>query len=257
MKRMQLVEIEDQPWCPRAVRDGSTDWLRFMADVSRAFVPAAAHLERAFAAIGKRRVIDLCSGGGGPWLSLSRALPEAEIELSDLYPNLPAFRDVSARSQGRVRFREEAVDATNVPVALDGVRTMFNSFHHLPPPLARAVLQDAVNKRRPIAIFEGFSHRGLGMGFMALQIPLLLLLTPFVRPWSLSRFVLTYAVPAIPMLVAFDGTASMFRLYLGDEMRALIASVDGHERFDWDVGTTRMPHLPLGVAHAVGVPRPR
>jgi hypothetical protein len=34
MRRMHLFEIEDQSWCPRAVRDAMTDYLRF-APVSR------------------------------------------------------------------------------------------------------------------------------------------------------------------------------------------------------------------------------
>lgn len=37
MRRRQLVEIEDLAWCPRAVRDGGTDWLRFIADSTRMF----------------------------------------------------------------------------------------------------------------------------------------------------------------------------------------------------------------------------
>lgn len=255
MRRLSVPEIEDQAWCPRAVRDGGTDWLRFMADVSRAFTPIAPKIERAFAAIGERRVLDLCSGGGGPWLSLIRALPNASVELSDLYPNVRAFEDVQARSNGRVAFRREPVDATNVPRELSGVRTMFNCFHHLPPRLARAVLQDAVSKRQPIAIFEGLSHRGIGVAFVALQIPAMFLLTPFIRPVRWSRFALTYLLPLIPGLVAFDGTMSMLRLYLGDELHELVRSLDGHETFEWDIGTTRASHLPVGVAHLVGVPR--
>jgi hypothetical protein len=32
MKRLHLFEFEDQPWFPRIVRDGMTDYLKFVAN---------------------------------------------------------------------------------------------------------------------------------------------------------------------------------------------------------------------------------
>jgi hypothetical protein len=258
MRRRQLVEIEDLPWCPRAVRDGGTDWLAFMANSTNAFAPAAPLVRRAMEAVGTSRVLDLCSGGGGPWLTLERELARsgpAAVELSDLYPNAAALRDACVRSGGRVNFRPESIDATNVPADLPGVRTMFNAFHHFPPEAASAILADAVAKRRAIAIFEGVHRRAIGFGAMPLQLPAILLLTPFVRPFRWSRLFFTYALPMIPLLVLFDGTVSFLRLYLPDELRELVASVPGHGSFTWDIGTTMIPGLPVGLTHLVGVPR--
>jgi hypothetical protein len=249
VRRLNVPEIEDQRWCPASIRDGGTDWLRFMADTSKAFDRIAPKLERALRSSTQARVLDLCSGGGGPWLSLSKALPGIPVELSDLYPNLRAFETVAANSDGRIGFRKEPVNATDVPEELGGVRTLFNSFHHLPPELARAVLQDAVRKRQPIAIFEGMNHRGLGIASVLLQMPLIFLLTPFVRPWRWRRLALTYLLPAIPLLVLFDGTMSMLRLYMPDELRELVASLEGADTYDWDVGRT------FTIIHLVGTPR--
>jgi hypothetical protein len=67
---------------------------------------------------------------------------------------------------------------------------------------------------------------------------------------------LTYVVPLIPLLVLFDGTVSMLRLYSRDELRELVATVPGHDTFTWNIGTTRLPGLPVGLTHLVGVPRP-
>jgi hypothetical protein len=83
----------------------------------------------------------------------------------------------------------------------------------------------------------------------------ILLLTPFVRPFRWSRLLFTYGVPLIPLLVLVDGTVSMLRVYLADEMRELVASVPGHQRFEWDIGATRLPGLPIGLTHLVGVPK--
>jgi hypothetical protein len=258
MRRRQLVEIEDLPWCPRAVRDGGTDWLAFMANATNVFSVVAPMIRHALDATGTARVLDLCSGGGGPWLTVERALARSgpvAVELSDFYPNVAALREVCARSGGRVNFRAESIDASNVPVELAGVRTIFNSFHHFPPDAARSILADAVGKRRAIAIFEGVSHRAIGLVFMPLQLPAILLLTPFVRPFRWSRLFFTYLVPLIPLLVLFDGTVSMLRLYLPEELRALVATVPGHDTFTWNIGTTKMPGVPVGLTHLVGVPK--
>ncbi len=41
MRRRQLIEIEDQPWCPTAVRDGLTEYLQFISDRTEPYAAAA------------------------------------------------------------------------------------------------------------------------------------------------------------------------------------------------------------------------
>jgi len=258
MRRRQLVELEDLPWCPRAVRDGGTDWLGFIANTTHAFDRVAPKIRAAMAASGTDQILDLCSGGAGPWLTLQKELAKTgpvRVTLSDLYPNMSAWDDVQRRGGGRRTFQVAAIDATNVPAELKGVRTMFNAFHHFPPETAAAILADAVRKRRAIAIFEGTNRRWVGWIAMPLQLPAILLMTPFVRPFRWSRLLFTYVVPLIPLLILFDGTMSFLRLYLDDELRELVASVPGHETFAWEIGS--LPAWsPVGVPYLIGVPRP-
>ncbi|MBX3201847.1 MAG: class I SAM-dependent methyltransferase [Labilithrix sp.] len=259
MRRIQLIELEDHPWCPKAVRDGGTDWLQFLANATRVFDTIAPKIRAAMNATGTTHIVDLCSGGGGPWLTLERELAKSgpiDVALTDLYPNMTALESMRERSGGRCQFRSEGVDATNVPLELDGVRTMFNCFHHFAPENARAILSDAVRKRRSIAVFEGVDQRLLPILAMPLQAVGLALFTPFIKPFKLSRFALTYAVPLIPFIIMFDGTASMLRIYSPDELRELVFSVPGHETFDWDIGTTKVPISPFALTHLVGTPRP-
>ena len=152
-------------WCPKAVRDGGTDWLGFVANVSRLFSSAAPQLRSAMIATGTTRILDLCSGGG-PWRTLAPQLVKsgpATVTLSDLYPNLAALATLRERGDGLIDFRSSSIDATDVPADLDGVRTMFSAFHHFAPTVAAAILMDAVRKRRAIAIFEGIEHRAIGL----------------------------------------------------------------------------------------------
>ena len=52
MRRIHLLEIEDEPWCPRALRDGGTDWLQFMGNQARAFDAIAPKLRAVMQQLG-------------------------------------------------------------------------------------------------------------------------------------------------------------------------------------------------------------
>ena len=90
MRRLHLAEIEDQSWCPRPVRDAATDYLEFMIRLGNAYAPVAPLLREALRRTGARRIVDLCSGGGGPW---PRLLPELGLNVRN-EPNYPGCRGV-------------------------------------------------------------------------------------------------------------------------------------------------------------------
>ena len=88
MGRLHLLELEDQPWYPAAVRDAATDFLRFALESGDIYAPAAPLLQDLLARTGTRQIVDLCSGGGGPWTRLLPALDsDVRVCLTDLYPN--------------------------------------------------------------------------------------------------------------------------------------------------------------------------
>ncbi|MGF6545425.1 class I SAM-dependent methyltransferase [Paraburkholderia youngii] len=258
MRRLHLLEIEDQPWCPRALRDGGTDWLHFLANSHKGFNVIAGKLREAMRRVGSDRIVDLCSGGGGPWQTLAPLLAlsgRVMVQLTDFYPNRAAYERISAGSTNCVTYVSEPVDAMNVPSRFDGVRTMFNSFHHFRPDDARAILADAVTKRRAIVVVEGADHRLLGIVFILVMPLMMLALTPLIRPFRWSRLALTYVLPAIPLLCLFDGIVSMLRIYNPDELREMVASIPDQQSFDWDIGTLPVQGSPLGLTYLVGVPR--
>jgi len=240
----------------RACFAAVTDHLRFLAEITRGFEPVVPMLERALAASSVRRVVDLCSGGGGPWAGLCARLPDVEVVLTDLYPNHAAFDAIEARTGGRVRGRREATDATDVAVA--GVRTLFNGFHHLPPEAALGVLRDAVEKAQPILIVEASDHRGIGMGVVSLAAASSFVVAPFVRPFRWERLALTWAVPVIPALLFYDGVASMLRLYGTEDLHDLVARADPQRRFTWEIASASVPGVPIGgLRTLLGLPSSR
>src|SRR5271156_6186257 len=76
MQRKAWFEIHDHRLFPGFLRDLVTDALEAMWNARDIYGPLAPRLERALAESGTRRVVDLCSGGGGPWIGLSRCLSE-------------------------------------------------------------------------------------------------------------------------------------------------------------------------------------
>ncbi len=195
--RLRLFEFEDLPWFPRPIRDGGMDFLRTMWELGKWHRPLIPVLRQALVKTESERIVDLGSGGGGPWLAmygeLAVSLPGIQVTLTDRYPNVRAFHVARERTRGGIDFSAEPVDATAVPAHLRGFRTMFFVMHHFSPVLLRAVLRDAVEQRCPIGFFD--------MTAFPTPPPLLLaalgnpvgiwLVTPFVRPFRWSRLLWT------------------------------------------------------------------
>ena len=207
MNRMQLVELEDLPWFPSVLRDGGTAFLEFAERTSghgRMLVPP---LERALDATGETRIVDLCSGGGGPAASIADELARrgrnVTVTLTDLYPNAPAYERAERESGGKVTGFTRSVDATAVPAELPGVRTIFNAFHHFPREQAKKVLADAVAQRKAIGVFEVVS-RELPMLPLLLLTPLTVTFSlPMWRPFRWSWVPFTWLLPVMQQNLHF------------------------------------------------------
>src|SRR3981081_1030316 len=93
----RFLEFHDQEWFPKSLRDYVTDALQFVLSLGGIYRPIFHRLNEAIQASGAERVVDLCSGGGGPWLWLYKLVCEKsrrsmEVCLTDKYPNIPAFQ---------------------------------------------------------------------------------------------------------------------------------------------------------------------
>ena len=71
MRRVQFIELHEQPWFPRSVRDEITDALQFGLNLLTVYAPIAPMLQNALDSTRSRSLVDVCSGGGGPWPDLS------------------------------------------------------------------------------------------------------------------------------------------------------------------------------------------
>ena len=257
MKRVHLFEIHDQDWCPRAIRDAETDYLQFVIAKTKPYAAMLSILADALQRTATRQVLDLCSGAGGPWLWLHPVLAErgvkVSVHLTDKYPNVDAIGQSSRLTDQAVRYHPQSVDATRVPDELAGFRTMFSAFHHFRPEQARTVLADAVRKREGIAVFEGTQRSVLAMLLMLLVPLMVLLMTPFIRPFRWSRLFWTYLIPVVPLVSLFDGWVSCMRTYSVNELRELTEALDS-PNYHWETGAVKSRSGPIPISYLIGVP---
>lgn len=257
MRRIQFVEIEDLPGAPHFIRKGITDFLEVLWRVGIPRKAMAQRLGRALALSGETEIVDLCSGGGGPWKKLASDLAEqgvpVRVTLTDLFPNAEALGRREEEGGGRITFSRQGVDATKVPPGLSGFRTLFGAFHHFPPDMARAILADAAEQGRGIAVFES-TRRSWPTLLCCLGIPYCLwAATPFIRPFSWSRLFWTYIIPVIPLALLFDSVVSCLRTYTVEELGEMTAGLGG-EGYTWDIGLMFCFPYPVPMLYCVGTP---
>jgi hypothetical protein len=252
VKRFHLFELEDQPWFPATIRDLATDYLHFIETALRLDGMLVPLVARALAESGATRIVDLCSGGSGPVPGLVRALNAKGIEvtatLTDLYPNIHAFEQIAANAD--LSFATEPVDARAVPPSLNGLRTIFNGFHHLRPNDARSVLHAAASARQPIAIFE-ISERSARTIPVVLTPLMVWAVTPLMKPFLWRRLLWTYLIPLVPLTCLWDGIVSQLRAYTPDELRGLAA---GSAPMRWEIGQAPFARGRGRLTYLIGVP---
>jgi hypothetical protein len=241
MKLYHLFEIEDYTWCPHSVREGITDYLRFAIKMLGIFKTVPQLIKELIETANCKTIIDLCSGGGG---GIENVLSELEhmgikdikIVLTDKFPNLSSFEFIKGKSENKITYYPDPVEADKVPVELNGIRTIFSSFHHFDKVYAKSVLMDAINSNSPIAIFEGAGRSILNIiGVFFTTIIFMFLFTPFIKPFKISRIIYTYFIPLIPIFGTWDGMVSICRISKPDELLKFIEELE-NKNYTWNSG---------------------
>ena len=74
MRRIHLFEFTDLTWYPQTFRDIQTDYLQFVTTRGSGHENLVPLFAKALGAAGTNEIVDLCSGGTGPWLRLREQL---------------------------------------------------------------------------------------------------------------------------------------------------------------------------------------
>ena len=257
MPRFHLIEFEDQKWFPKNIRNYMTDFLQFVTNQFDLFKGSAPILQKGIEKSGGTQIIDLASGGGGAWLKLIGHLkdsnPNLKVRLTDYYPNHTAFEKMVQQGNGHLDFEKESVNALQVPKHLKGFRTQFLSFHHFKPADAQQILQNAVDNKAVIGIFEA-QKRSIAHFIQFFFSPInVLLMTPFIRPFSLGRLIFTYLIPIVPVFVWWDGLVSVLRTYSVEEMQTMTKQLKNADHFEWEIGAIKTG--PVTNLYLLGYPK--
>ena len=238
-----MFEFTDLSWYPQVFRRMQTDYLQFAASLGSGHKNLIPLFVKALRKAEPKEIVDLCSGGTGPWIRLQEQLEQAglsvRIKLTDKYPNPDAIQKWSNESLRGIEYLAEPVDAMDVPSHLTGMRTLFEGFHHFKPEQAAMLLRDAFEKREAIGIFEASLKPPLEIPLLV-SSPLItfvsyLLLTPFIKPRTISRFLWTYLIPIVPLATCWDGVISLLRVYSPQELMELIKPFQS-QAYTWEVG---------------------
>lgn len=257
MKRYRFFEFEDYPWFPDALRTGMLDYLRFLIRLLRVYHSTVPILLEVLEKTGETQIVDLGSGGGGPVVqiqqNLNRQNKQVKFILTDKFPNPDAWRYLSEKTKGQIDFYPNLVDAENVPAELHGVRTLFSAAHHFRPEQIKAILQAAVDQKQAICLFDGGDKNWFFLlGSLLVHPVVFFFCTPFLRPFKISRLVLTYLIPLIPITTIWDGCVSLLRLYRPQEFLQLAQSIST-KTYTWKAGKTRN-NLGVHVTYLIGYP---
>ena len=248
MRRVHVLEFEDLHWFPTWLRTPMTNVIVVLARALGVTTVLARLVSRALEEQQIDQVVDLGSGGGGVMPEVLERVREApatrnaELTLTDLYPNLDALKTFNDSDTRELRYLADPVDATDFSSVPPGLKTMVNCFHHMRPAQARAILQAAHDAREPILIYEMATNKlpfPVWLLGLPIALPLValtcLLLTPFVRPVTARQLLLTYVIPLVPIFYAWDGQASMPRLYSPEDMDELLEGLDS-SGYRWEKG---------------------
>ena len=254
MPRLHLIELHEQAWMPSLLRDCVTDYLRTATKVAGQYDLIQGEIQSMLLATGAKEILDLGSGAGAGWPELQPQLSDADghpvrVILSDMSPNLPAWKKIEADSGGQISYLPGSTDARKPGRA--GFRTLFNVFHHFRPADARAIVEDADRQQQPFIMVEAMDKSWIQGIMIVLLAPIMtLLLTPAIRPFRWGRILFTYLIPIVPLMVAWDGMVSVIRLYSIRDLEAMTRDLNG---LIWQAEKIRKKGLVLMVLK--GMPR--
>lgn len=242
MKRVHLFEFEDLKWFPNWIRICMTRLIMVMHKKFKTSEDMAVLLNSLIKQTKITKIVDLCSGSGGPMLDVISQLKNVheiknvKLILSDLYPNLDAAERIN-QTDNSISYRTTPLDATNLDNDIKGILTMVGSFHHMRPELAKNILIEVQKKKQPICIMEINKKFPIILWwfFIPLSALLCLFITPLVKPLTIKQIIFTYLIPIIPICFAWDAVITSGRIYRMDDLNTLLKGLE-KENYTWEKG---------------------
>ena len=247
MKRVQLFEFEDQRWFPDSFRIALTKLIIVFHKMMGIGEILSNLISDALKKTNARQIVDLGSGAGGSMEYVMENIlsndPKSNVKmvLTDLYPNKDAIESINQRKNSNLSYHSTPVDATQLELAPEGLKTMINCFHHMPKKQARQILESASKSKQAIIIYE-MSENKLPLLLwwlflpvsMVIMILMVFFMTPFVKNLTFGQVFFTYIRPLSPFFYAGDGQASMPRIYTPKDVEELLKGLQNAD-YTWTI----------------------
>ena len=239
MNRKQLFEFEDFHWFPNWIRVSTTNLLavlqRFLG-IKEILLDLIIDLKNMN---NIDQIIDIGSGSGGVMINVVDELnsrtktKKVKLLLTDLYPNEKVVNEINNQNNPYIEYNREKLDAENLYQTPKGLKTLINCFHHINPKKAAKLLKSCQENNEIILIYEMGTHF-LPFIVWLLILPLslavnfisALILTPFCKPLTFGQLIFTYLIPIIPVCYAWDGQASLARIYSERDIKSLLIGLE-------------------------------
>jgi hypothetical protein len=239
MRRIQAFEFCERVETPAIIREGIIELLGRGLRLSPVFETIAPIFHEFCKRSGAEIILDLGSGSGEPSALLIEALNRRNITppdfiISDLMPNISKMEEIARRYHQKIKIIREPLDATNVPENIKHqARTVFNTFHHFPQPIAEKILSDAVAKRKAFLILEAFPRNFLNFAAMFRYLHRAYLESFFQKKNSTAKTLKYLLVfPFIGLMGLWDACVSIRRTYNQEELTAMVKQY--RNSYDWE-----------------------
>eukprot|EP01041_Mallomonas_annulata_P000227 gene227-412_t len=176
-----MKELEDYNWFPSFLRNYQTEFIGFVVakfDVYNVFVK---HLNTM--SLQAKPMLDLCSGSGQPAIYIfKKSNCFTQLILSDKYPNSLQFHD------DKIVYEMQSTNVLTMHFDATNYYTLFNSFHHFTDD-EKIMTTQKIYDSGATAFFVEILEPTISCFFKVLFMTTIgcLLLSPFVKPFSLKR----------------------------------------------------------------------
>ncbi|CAL2102446.1 conserved protein of unknown function [Tenacibaculum sp. 190130A14a] len=267
MKRIQLFEFEDFHWLPSFIRSSITNLLALLLKLLKTKDVVTSLILSAKEQYNFTQIVDLGSGSGGVMLDVIERINKTSattvnLLLTDLYPNIAVINRINNANKEYIHYQQESLNATDFKNAPEGLKTMMNSFHHMPPKNAQKILQTAQENKQPILIYEmGENNIPTLLWWlllpisMAIMILMVLFMTPFTKGVTIKQIIFTYLIPIIPFIYAWDGQASLVRMYTFSDIKNYLLKNLKNNSYTWTIDHAKNSKGKKQGYYILGIPK--
>jgi len=200
-----VKELEDYYWFPPVLRNFQTEFIGFVVDKFNVYDVFIKYLKTLQLSV--LPITDLCSGSGEPAIGIFRKSNcFSRLKLTDKFPSALNIHS------DNIYYEVQSIDVLDMEFKSGTYYTMFNAFHHFTDEEKVKITQNIHNSGSTAFIVEILEPTIFCLLKICITTTLgSLILTPFIRPFSLKRLLFTYIIPINIITITFDGIVSVLK----------------------------------------------